>query len=62
LLHLGHKPEEVAEMVAVAASTIWTWYRRYRAEGWANPRRWNHWLSEPTWSSWSSRLRAVLSV
>jgi len=33
LLHLGHKPKEVAEMVAVAASTIWTWHRRYRAEG-----------------------------
>lgn len=33
LLHLGHKPETVAEMVAVAASTIWTWHRRYRAEG-----------------------------
>ena len=33
LLHLGHKPEAVAEMVAVAASTIWAWHRRYRAEG-----------------------------
>jgi putative transposase len=33
LLHLGHKPEAVAEMVAVAVSTIWTWHRRYRAEG-----------------------------
>jgi len=33
LLHLGHKPEAVAEMMAVAASTIWTWHRRYRAEG-----------------------------
>jgi putative transposase len=33
LLHLGHKPETVAEMVAVAGSTIWTWHRRYRAEG-----------------------------
>ena len=33
LLHLGHKPEAVAEMVAVASSTIWTWHRRYRAEG-----------------------------
>lgn len=33
LLHLGHKPEEVAEMLAVVASTIWTWHRRYRANG-----------------------------
>jgi transposase len=33
LLHLGHKPEAVAEMVAVTGSTIWTWHRRYRAEG-----------------------------
>jgi transposase len=33
LLHLGHKPDAVAEMVAVTGSTIWTWHRRYRAEG-----------------------------
>lgn len=33
LLHLGHQPEAVAEMMAVAPSTIWNWHRRYRAEG-----------------------------
>jgi len=33
LLHLGHKPEGVAEMVAVGTSTVWTWHRRYRAKG-----------------------------
>jgi transposase len=33
LLHLGHKPEAVAEMFAVAPSTIWNWHRRYRASG-----------------------------
>lgn len=33
LLHLGHVPEAVAEMLAVAPSTIWTWHRRYRAGG-----------------------------
>jgi transposase len=33
LLHLGHKPEAVAELLAVAPSTIWNWHRRYRAEG-----------------------------
>jgi transposase len=33
LLHLGHKPEAVAEMLAVASSTIWNWHRRYRADG-----------------------------
>jgi putative transposase len=33
LLHLGHKPEAVAEMLAVGTSTVWTWHRRYRAEG-----------------------------
>jgi len=33
LLHLGHEPEAVAEMLAVAPSTIWNWHRRYRAEG-----------------------------
>lgn len=33
LLYLGHKPERVAEMLAVAPSTIWNWHRRYRAAG-----------------------------
>ena len=33
LLHLGHQPEVVADMLAVAASTIWNWHRRYRAGG-----------------------------
>jgi len=33
LLHLGHKPGVVAEMVAVGASTVWTWHRRYRTDG-----------------------------
>jgi transposase len=33
LLHLGHKPEQVADMVAITANTIWTWHRRWRKEG-----------------------------
>lgn len=33
MLHLDHTPEAVAEMMAVAPSTIWNWHRRYRAEG-----------------------------
>jgi transposase len=33
LLHLSHAPEAVAEMLAVAPSTIWNWHRRYRADG-----------------------------
>jgi putative transposase len=33
LLHLGHKPEQVAEMVAITANTIWTWHRRWRKDG-----------------------------
>lgn len=33
LLHLGHAPEAVAEMLAVAPSTIWNWHRRYRTQG-----------------------------
>jgi transposase len=33
MLHLGHKPETVAELLAVAPSTIWNWHRRYRADG-----------------------------
>jgi len=33
LLHLGHVPEAVAEILAVAPSTIWNWHRRYRAGG-----------------------------
>jgi transposase len=33
LLHLGHSTEEVAEMLLVAVSTIYTWWRRWEAEG-----------------------------
>ena len=33
LLHLGHPPEAVAEMLAVGISTIWTWHRRWRRDG-----------------------------
>lgn len=33
LLHLGHKPEQVADMVAITANTIWTWHRRWRKDG-----------------------------
>lgn len=33
MLHLGNKPETVAELLAVAPSTIWNWHRRYRATG-----------------------------
>lgn len=33
LLHLGHHPEHVGEMVAITANTIWTWHRRYRKDG-----------------------------
>jgi putative transposase len=33
LLHLGHKPDQVAQMVAITANTIWTWHRRYRKDG-----------------------------
>lgn len=33
LLHLGHNPEQVAQMVAITANTIWTWHRRWRKDG-----------------------------
>jgi len=33
MLNLGNKPETVAELLAVAPSTIWNWHRRYRAAG-----------------------------
>ena len=33
LLHLGYKPEQVSEIVAITANTIWTWHRRWRKEG-----------------------------
>ena len=33
LLHLGQKPEAVAQVVMVSANTIWTWHRRYRQGG-----------------------------
>ena len=33
LLHKGYKPEQVAELVAISANTIWMWHRRWREEG-----------------------------
>jgi transposase len=33
LLHFGHKPEQVAQLVAITANTIWTWHRRFRHQG-----------------------------
>jgi transposase len=32
-LHLGYKPEQVAERVAIGANTIWTWHRRWHKDG-----------------------------
>lgn len=32
-LHLGHKPEVVAQMVRAGKSTVGTWHRQWRAEG-----------------------------
>jgi transposase len=33
LLHLGYKPEEVAEMQAVSAPTVYSWIKRWRKGG-----------------------------
>ena len=33
MLHLGDSPEAVAQRLAVAASTIWNWHRRWRKGG-----------------------------
>lgn len=33
LLHYGHRPEAVAEMLLVTASTIYQWHHRWEAEG-----------------------------
>jgi transposase len=33
LLHQGYKPEQVAELVAITANTIWMWHRRWREDG-----------------------------
>jgi transposase len=33
LLHLGHKPEQVAEMQAVSKPTIYGWIDRWRSGG-----------------------------
>lgn len=33
LLHLGRKPEQVAEMQAVSKPTIYAWFKRWRREG-----------------------------
>ncbi|MBK8027436.1 MAG: helix-turn-helix domain-containing protein [Chloroflexi bacterium] len=39
LLHLGHKPEAVGQMVAITANTVWTWHRRFRQEWGGRPAR-----------------------
>jgi len=39
LLHLNHKPAEVAEMIAIALATIYNWWQRWQnneIEGLAN--------------------------
>src|SRR5215216_2265565 len=33
LLHLGHKPEQVAEMQAVSKPTIYGWFHRWQSGG-----------------------------
>ena len=33
LLHLGHKPEQIAEMQAVSKPTVYGWYKRWRSGG-----------------------------
>lgn len=33
MVHLGHKPEAVAQVVLVSANTVWIWHRRYRQDG-----------------------------
>jgi len=33
LLHLGYKPEEVSEQLAVSTPSIYNWHRRYREGG-----------------------------
>lgn len=33
LLHLGHKPEEIAQMLAISKPTVYGWYDRWRSGG-----------------------------
>ncbi|MBZ0297362.1 MAG: IS630 family transposase [Anaerolineae bacterium] len=33
LLHKGYKPEQVADLVAITANTIWMWHRHWREGG-----------------------------
>ena len=33
LLHRGHRPEEVADMLVVTASSVYNWCRRWESEG-----------------------------
>lgn len=33
LLHLDHKPQEVADMMAVSMGCVYHWHRRWRADG-----------------------------
>lgn len=38
LLHLGHSPEQVAQVVLVTANTIYDWHKRWREQGLAGLR------------------------
>ncbi len=33
VLHKGYKPEQVADLVAITANTIWMWLRHWREVG-----------------------------
>ncbi|GEM_PF-715449 len=33
LLHMGHSPDQVAEVVMVTANTIYAWHKRWRTDG-----------------------------
>jgi transposase len=47
LLHLGQRPEQVAEAVMVTSNTVYAWHKRWRAAGIAGLRD-GHRTGRPT--------------
>lgn len=63
LLHLGHSPEQVAQVVLVTANTIYDWHKRWREQGLAGLRdRQRSGRPSKADSAYIARLEALLKT
>jgi transposase len=63
LLHLGHSPEQVAQVVMVTSNTIYAWHKRWREQGIAGLRD-GHRTGRPTKAdqSYIQELERILDL